>query len=68
MRGYYNILSLFLGGEFLTVKIYVENMLGILKSHQVTYMLLSGAVPWYSGLSVNMCLLNSYYIPRIVLI
>lgn len=46
MRGYYNILSLF--WKFLTVKMYVENMLGILKSHQVTYMLLSGVVPWYS--------------------
>ena len=49
MRGYYNILSLFFFfWKFLTVKMYVENMLGVLKSHQVTYMLLSGAVPWYS--------------------
>ena len=48
MRGYYNILSFFFFWKFLTVKMYVENMLGVLKSHQVTYMLLSGAVPWYS--------------------
>lgn len=41
------ILSIF--GHFLTVKMYAENILGILKSYQSTNKLLSGADTWNSA-------------------